>query len=163
MGHQLRTGLGIGIGIIAVQLVLLPVAVARALLIEIDLVRGHIQEGAAAGKKAQALHEVDGAHDIGLIGLPGDPVGIPHDGLGRQMQDAVRLHPAVEVLQVLKVPHIPDMGDPESSGKGLFPLRKTDPKVLPGLLSGSFSVKHLKKRGLCGRLPAVAVYLCPEP
>ena len=163
MGHQLRTGLGIGIGVIAVQLVLLPVAVAGALLIEVDLVRGHIQEGAAAGKKAQALHEIDGAHDIGLVGLPGDPVGIPHDGLGRQVQDTVRLHPAVEVLQVLKVPHIPDMGDPKPSGKRHLPLRKTDLKVLPGLLSGAFSVKHLKKGGLCGRLLAVAVYLCPKP
>ena len=54
VGHQLRAGLGVGVGIVAVQLIVLPVT-PDPFPVQVDLIRGHIQEGTAAGVQPQAL------------------------------------------------------------------------------------------------------------
>ena len=105
MGYQLGTGLAVGIGVISVQGVAFPVAILP-LPVLINLVRGHIEEGAHTVRQPDTLQHVHGSHNICLIGIHRVLIRIPHNGLGCQMKHHLRPHPFKHVLKSLKIPDI---------------------------------------------------------
>ena len=57
------------------------------------------------------LHDMDGAHDIGFVGLYGDLIAETHQGLGCQMEDHLRLVLGEDFLDPLTIPDIcPQVG-----------------------------------------------------
>lgn len=91
MCHELRAALGVGIWIIAVELLILGKAVVLQVVVLVDLVRGDVEKASGTGVIAEALEDVYGSHDIGLVGVARILVGIANNGLRCEMKDDVRI------------------------------------------------------------------------
>jgi len=57
----------------------------------VAFVGGDVDDGADAGSVAHGFQEVNGAHDVGGVGLDRAAIGLAHQGLGGHVDDDVRL------------------------------------------------------------------------
>ena len=90
MCDNLGTGFTVGIRIKAIERLILAVA-PLPFFILIDLIGRDIQETLYARILSDALTDIDGSHDIGLVGIDRILVRIPHDRLCREMKHDLRL------------------------------------------------------------------------
>ena len=119
VGHQLGAGLAVGVGVVAIQGIRLPVAVLP-LPVFINLIRGHVQKREDAAAPADALQHMDRSHHIGFIGVHRVLVGIPYNGLGRQVEHNLRPGLLEGLLQMFQIPHIPDHAGKPGADAGDF-------------------------------------------
>ena len=105
MRYQLGTRLRIGVRVKAIQFLIFPVS-PGPLLIEINLVGCHVQEGFDAAAVANAFQNVYRTHDVGLVGVGRVFVAVTDNRLSCQMQHNFRLCLIERSLQSFVIPNV---------------------------------------------------------
>ena len=74
----------------------------------IDLVGGHVQETLHTRDQPDTLQDVHRAHHVGFVSVCRVLIAVPNNGLGRQMEDDLRLCRPECRHQLFPVPDVPD-------------------------------------------------------
>ena len=107
MRQNLRTGLGIGVGIEAVQFFLLRKGMMLHVIVLINLIRRHIQNGTDCRNMPNGFQQIHGSHNIGFVGFSRKQVGLPDNGLCCQVKNQFRSRPLHQGTKLLIISDIP--------------------------------------------------------
>ena len=105
--QNLRTGLGIGVGIEAVQFFFLRKGMMLHVIVLINLIRRHIQNGTDCRNMPNGFQQIHGSHNIGFVGFSRKQVGLPDNRLCCQVKNQFRSRPLHQGTKLLIISDIP--------------------------------------------------------